>query len=159
MKKQIIAGVLTLALFGCSKQQQPSAPPTTPPPEASVSIPSQPAPPPAPEAVTPVAATPAPVPVSSTAEPLTQEADGKYASLLKAFESASPETRTLVQNAADALTAGQYADALKMLAQVAAQPDLTDAQKQAVQDATATAQSQVAAGAASDAQKKLPTMP
>jgi hypothetical protein len=42
------------------------------------------------------------------------------------------------------------------------QPELTDAQKQAVQDATATAQNQVgpgAAGAASDVQKKMPSLP
>jgi hypothetical protein len=72
---------------------------------------------------------------------------------------ATPETRGLVQKAAEAFSAGQYADALKILAQVAAQPGLTDDQKQAVQDARTTAQKEIVpstAGAASDLQKKLP---
>ena len=152
MKKEIVIGtVFALALIGCSKPEEPSVPPPPARPEAA--SPRVPTPPAAvPEAVAPTAAPNAP----AAAQSLTEAATGKFASLIKAFQSADPATRALVQKSVSQLSAAQYSDALKTLAQVAGQPNLTAEQQQAVEDTTATAQKQAATGAVNDLKAKLP---
>ena len=152
MNKALILGtVLALALVACSKPEQTSAPPPAAPTPASAPSVQAPLPPAAPDVVPPTAAAPAP----ATAQGVTQAATGKFASLVNAFQSADPATLGLVQKAASQLTAGQYNDALKTLAQVAAKPDLTADQKSAVDDATATAQKDAAGSLMGDVKKKI----
>jgi nitrogen regulatory protein PII len=54
--------------------------------------------------------------------------------LQQAFSTASPELRTSVTQVAFSFRYGQYADALAQLEKIAARPDLTEPQKQVVNE-------------------------
>ena len=141
----ISAVVLTamLALVGCSKQEEPSVPPSsshiTKPPGAETA-PAQ----------------SATQNALSSAQHATQVAAGKFSDLLKAFESAPPETRAIIQKAVDELSAGKYSEALQDLTKVAP-VKLTDEQKQLLQQAIDYAKKQLGAnplGSATNLLKK-----
>lgn len=64
------------------------------------------------------------------------------------FDSASPELKTLANQAWMSIQSGAFPDALKYLGQLAANPALNDAQKKSVADLTGQVKNQMAARAA-----------
>ncbi len=133
MKQILCIAVAGLMLVGCGKNEEPA--PAAPAAEMpKVVEPAQPA--------EPTAAAPAPS--------VAQQATGKYAGLLNAFQGADASTMATVQKAVGALQGGKWSEAMPALQQLLA-GNLTGGQKQAVQDTMADAQKEAASSAASQA--------
>jgi hypothetical protein len=153
MKQILWIAVAGLMLVGCGKKQE--APPAAPAAEAPEAVaPVKPA-----EAVAPAPAPSVPQKVTESAQPVAEQATGKYAALLNAFQGADAGTLANVQKAVAAMEGGKWSDAIPLLQQLLA-GDLTAGQKQAVEDALVQSQKEVAASAAQkslgDATKSLP---
>jgi hypothetical protein len=133
----IVAGLL---IAGCGKKEEPA--PVAPAPEVPRAVePAQPA------APAPASTAPA---LTETAKQVAQQATGKYAALLNAFQGADASMLATVQKAVAALEGGKWSEAIPLLQQLLA-GNLTAEQKQAVQGTLADAQKEAAGSAVNQA--------
>ena len=147
MKQILWIAVAGLMLVGCGQKEETApAAPAAPAVEA-------------PKAVEPAKlaepAAPAPAPsvtqkLTETVKEVAQQATGKYAALLNAFQGSDASTMATVQQAVGALQGGKWSDAMPLLQQLLT-GNLTGEQKQGVQDTMVDAQKEAASSAANQA--------
>jgi hypothetical protein len=156
----VTAAIAASLMIGCG-QQEPAATPQAPAPArptTAVTEPAKttalPAPPPAPA--------PAEAPKSQVQE-ITKVATDQFTALVNGFQSATPQTLALVQDAVEAIRKPDYGTALTLMQRAMGDTKLTPEQQNLLKKAVETVKGYVAkqaaqdpAKAASDLQKSLP---
>jgi hypothetical protein len=150
-----IALSVASVLAGCGKSEQPA--PATPAVAPSASRPAPAVTEPAKPAVT------APADTGSKVQEVAKVAQDQFAALVNGFQSATPETLKLVQDAVAAVRNQDYSAALPLLQKAMGDAKLTTQQqsllKQAIETVKASVTKQVTADptkSATDLQKSLP---